>query len=313
VRAGRWAHEFGYRAKSFVGYHIPQIIIPNIVYSERRWAELVNKMLKEPPATFMQEVLGISNSTGARLISMRDIERCCVLPDMADMQKKLSGYSMLVGGIDWGVAEQTSFTVHVIIGIRPDGRLDVVWAKRFSGFEPDEVMSQIVKAHKFYGCKLCAADFGMGFDKNCMLSSVYGLPLIQIQYTRQNQFLNYKPLLGHPRWMVDKTTALELMFLGIRARHYNFPPMSEFKTYAEDLLSPYETVSELAGSDVRRFVRNPASPDDFAHALCFATLAAMRMCGCSIMDLASGLVTESLQGVPDPASIDPREMLKANS
>jgi hypothetical protein len=139
------------------------------------------------------------------------------------------------------------------------------------------------------------------------------LPLIQIQYTRQNQFLNYKPLLGHPRWMVDKTTALELMFLGIRARHYNFPPMSEFKTYAEDLLSPYETVSELAGSDVRRFVRNPASPDDFAHALCFATLAAMRMCGCSIMDLASGLVTESLQGVPDPASIDPREMLKANS
>jgi hypothetical protein len=312
VRNGQFVHEMPGRAKSFVGYHIPQIIIPNIVLSERRWSEVVNAMLKEPPATFMQEVLGISNSTGARLISMKDIEKCCLLPDMADMQKKLSGYAMTIGGVDWGVAEQTSFTVHTIIGIRPDGKLDVVWAKRFAGFDPDEVMSQIVKAQKFYKCKMLAADFGMGFDKNCILASRYGLPVIQIQYTRQNQFMNYRPLLGYPRWMVDKTTALELMFLGIRSGCYHFPPMSDFKTYAEDLLSPYEAVVETGGSNVRKFVRNPSSPDDFAHALCFATLAAMRMSGCSLLDLAPSALKESLKGVPDPSSIDPREALKAS-
>lgn len=312
VSKGEFIPAFKHRVKSFVGYHIPQIIIPNIANSPRRWAELVNKMFKEPPATFIQEVLGISISTGARLISMQDIERCCVLPNVADIQKKLAGYRMTIGGIDWGVAEQTSFTVHVILGVRPDGRLDVIWAKRFSGFDPDEVLSQIVKAHKFYKCDMLAADFGMGFDKNCMLSTRYGLPVIQIQYTRQNQFMNYRPLLGYPRWMVDKTTALELMFLGIRKGQYNFPPMSEFKTYAEDLLSPYEEVTETGGSNIRKFVRNPASPDDFAHALCFATLAAMRMTGCSLLDLAPSLVADSLKGVPDPASIDPREALKAS-
>ena len=312
VTQGQFVPAFPHRVKSFVGYHIPQIIIPNIVNSRRRWDELVNKMLKEPPATFMQEVLGISNSTGARLISMKDIEKCCVLPNVADIQKKLAGYKMTIGGIDWGVAEQTSFTVHTILGIRPDGTMDVVWMKRFAGFDPDEVMTQIVRAHKFYKCQLIAADFGMGFDKNCILAKRYGLPVIQIQYTRQNQFLNYRPLLGYPRWMADKTTALELMFLGIRSGCYHFPPMDEFKTYAEDLLSPYETVSETGGSDIRRFVRNPSSPDDFSHALCFATLAAMRVCGCSVIDLAPELVADSLRGLPDPASIDPREMLKAN-
>lgn len=311
VSKGQFVHAIPSREKSFTGYHIPQIVIPNIVNSERRWSELVNKMLKEPPATFIQEVLGISNSTGARLISLKDIENRCVLPGMLEMQKKLAGYQMLIGGVDWGIAEQTSFTVHVILGVRPDGRLDVVWAKRFSGFDPDEVLTQIAQAHRFYGCKMLAADFGVGFDKNCILAKKYGLPVIQIQYTRQNQFLNYRPLLGHPRWLADKTTALSLMFLGIREGHYNFPPMYEFKTYAEDLLSPYEVVSETGGGDSRKFVRNPSSPDDFAHALCFATLAAMRMCGCSIVDLAPGTVREGLKGVPDPASIDPREALKA--
>jgi len=313
VRAGQFVPEIPSRTKSFVGYHIPQIVIPNIVYSPRRWAELVNKMMKQPPASFLQEVLGISCSTGARLVSMKDIEKCCVLPDMLDMQSKLSGYVATVGGVDWGIAEQTSFTVHTILGIRPDGKFDVLWARRFVGFDPDEIMSQIVKAQRFYRCSMLAADFGVGFDKNCILAKSYGIPVIQIQYTRQNQFLRWNPLLGHPRWMADKTTALELMFLGIKNGCYNFPPMSDFRTYAEDLLSPYETVSETGGSSIRRFMRNPASPDDFAHALCFATLAALRMFGGTLLDFAPPLAAESLEGLPDPANIDPREVLKANT
>lgn len=312
VRRGEFIHAVPAREKSFVGYHIPQIIIPNIVYSKRRWSELVNKMMRQPPASFLQEVLGISCSTGARLINLKDIEKCCVLPDMLDMQKTLSGYIATVGGIDWGIAEQTSFTVHVVIGIRPNGQFDVLWAHRFVGFDPGEVLSQVVKTHRFYRCKACAADFGMGFDKNWILSKQYGLPIVQIQYTRQNQFLNYNPATnGQPRWLVDKTTALELMFLGIRKGCYNFPPMSDFKTYAEDLLSPYEMTNETGTGTSRRFVRSPASPDDIAHALCFATLAALRMYGGSLLDFAPDFAADSLKGMPDPSVVDPREMLKS--
>jgi hypothetical protein len=314
VRGGQIVHKYPERSKKFAGYHIPQVVVPAITEDRRKWAELVDKALRQPVPTVLQEILGISSSIGARLITEKDIDDHCALPSMVEMQKNLGKYVARISGVDWGIAEQTSFTVHTVIGVRPDGKIDVLWAKRFAGFDPDEVLKQIAQTHRFYKCSLLCADFGVGFDKNVMLSHRFGLPVVQVQYARQSQLLNYRPILGYPRWIIDKTTALELMYWGIRYGHFWFPPKAEFHTFGDDLLSPYEEVHDQAGLEQRRFVRNPASPDDFAHALCFAMLGALKVSGCSLLDLvptgAMGADTPT-DAAPEQTHVDPREMLKS--
>jgi len=157
----------------------------------------------------------------------------------------------------------------------------------------------------------CAADYGMGFDKNVMLTSRFGLPLIQIQLCKQNSLMNYSPALGHPRWMVDKTTALDLMFMAIKYGRIRFPPKDEFEIFTKDLLSPYEEVVDHGELAHRRFVRDPSRPDDFAMALCFGTMLAMKLQHGDITDMVPPGAMPAKTGKPVYAPLDPEEIMRA--
>lgn len=159
----------------------------------------------------------------------------------------------------------------------------------------------------------CAADYGLGFDKNVMLETRYGLPIVQIQLCHQNALLNYSPALGHPRWMVDKTTALDILFMSIKYGKIRFPPQSEFAIYTDDLLSPYEEVNDTGEFAHRRYVRDPSRPDDFAMALCFGAMLAMKLSHSSIMDMVPRNAGAPATGKPEYAPLDPAEILRALS
>lgn len=312
VRNGNWVAAHPDRMKEFRGYHIPQIVVPAIVDNPHNWAKIIRKVLKLPVPLILQEVLGISCSIGARIITQRDIERQSVLPGIEELQKRLKDYVLTVSGVDWGGAEQSSFTVHVVLGVRRDGMIDVLWARRYIGFDPDEMLSEIAKAHRFYKCAMMAADYGMGFDKNVMLENRFGITMIQIMLVRQNKLLGYSPTLGQHRWTVDKTTALEILFLTIKYGRIFFPPQDEFKIYTDDLLSPYIEVSESGGLTFQRFLRNPNQPDDFCMALCFGAMLAMRLTNSTIVDMIpqgafGGGVTSG--GAPAIVEVDPADVL----
>ena len=314
VRKGEYIAAYPERMNFFQGYHIPQVIVPAIVENPLKWSRLLEKVLRLPLPMILQEILGISCSLGARVITQADITRQSTLPSMERLQSKINEYVMIVGGVDWGVAEQTSFTVHTIIGLRPDGAVHTLWAKRFAGFNPDEVMGEIAKAHRFYHCQMLFADFGMGFDKNIMLAQRFGVPVVQIMYTRQNKLLTYSPFLDNPRWTVDKVTALEILFLSIKYGRVLFPPQDEFKVYTDDLLSPYEVITEVGGLTTRSFNRNPNRPDDFCHALCFALMGLYKITGNSITDAVPGHalgVDEISGGAPTPDHISPDDMMSS--
>jgi hypothetical protein len=314
VRAGEWVPAFPDRMTEFRGYHIPQIVVPAIVDDPNNWQKIVRKVLRLPLSIIMQEVLGISHSLGARIITQQDIDRQSTLPSISTLQEQLKRYVVTVSGVDWGGAEQQSFTVHTIVGVRSDGKVDVLWARRFIGFNPDETLTEIAKAHKFYKCAMMAADYGMGFDKNVMLEQRFGIVVVQIMYVRQNRLFSYSPTLGQHRWTVDKTTALEILFLAIKYGRIFFPPQSEFKIYTDDLLSPYEEVSEIGGLTHRVFMRNPNRPDDFCMALDYACILAMRLINSTMVDLiptaAFGGGTVS-SGAPAVVEIDPADVLSA--
>jgi len=314
VRDGEFVSAYPSRMRDFRGYHIPQIVVPAIVNDPIKWGKVIRKCTRLPLPIILQEVLGISCSIGARLITQTDIDRNSVLPTILQLQKRLNDYAFTVGGVDWGVAEHQSFTVHTIIGVKPDGKIDVLWSRRFVGFDPDEVMTEIARAHQFYGCQMIACDFGMGFDKNIMLANRFGLPVVQIQYLSQNRLLSYNAFQGHHRWVVDRTSAMELLFLAVKYDRIRFPPQHEFKIFTDDLLSPYEEIVEPNGIAKRRFLRNPIQPDDFCHSLVYASLVAMRLMNASIVDLVPASAFDggnTKGGAPNRVDIDPADILTA--
>ena len=188
-------------------------------------------------------------------------------------------------GIDWGIAEISSFTVVTIIGARHSGEVDVLYGKRYVGQDPEEVIGDLVRLANIYRCDYVAPDFGVGFLNNALLRNS-DLQVVQIQYVSQNKFLSYKPLHGHPRWTVDRNTALGVMFWNIRGKKVFFPNKEDSEAYTMDLLSPYEHITEpSSGITIKKFLRDPSRPDDFAHALTFAMMVLFHLTGNSVLGI----------------------------
>jgi len=263
------------RENEFLGLHVPQIVVPAIVFSPRRWQRLIRKVLKLPPSIIYTEILGISSDVGVRLISQENIDECCTLGTHVECRSLINTYLWRVVAIDWGISEITSYTVVAVIGFSQQGTYDVLFAKRYVGQDIEEIIADICRIYAAYQCHYASADFGVGFTNNKMLSN-RGLQVIQIQYVTQNVFMTFNPMHGQARWMVDRNTALSTMFFGIRNKNIRFCAVEDSKEYTVDLLSPYESVNEeSAGIVKKRFLRDPSRPDDFAHSLTFGLLVLM--------------------------------------
>ena len=312
VRNGKWIAAYPSRQEIFQGYHIPQVVCPAITDDLNNWQKLLRKLTTGMLATFIQENLGISYSVGQRLLTRHHIMRQSVLPSTKDLQEELKRnphrYSFVVAGIDWGGAELSSFTVITVIGIRPNGRIDTLWARRYRGYDPDEQMIDIARICRFYNVVAVAADAGMGLDKNQILAKRFGIPIVQMMYTRQLKLFGMNQSKGRTNtvkcWTIDKVMALDTLFLAIRNRRIFFPK-DNFDIYTDDLLSPYEQTTEVGGMTHRLYLRNQAHPDDFCHALCFASMLAMKLLGMAVDDM---IPPEAFGGgkASDEAPIDDR-------
>lgn len=136
----------------------------------------------------------------------------------------------------------------------------------------------------------CFADAGMGLDKNQILAKRFGLPIVQMQYTRQLKLFGKNRSTGRTNvvqcWTIDKVMALDVLFLAIRNRRIFFPKEEVFRsTFCPDLLSPYESTTEVGGLTHRLYLRSESQPDDFCHALCFACMGAMKLLGMAVDDM----------------------------
>ena len=177
VRNGKWIAAYPSRMFSFRGYHIPQVVCPAIVDNANNWQKLLRKLTSGTLATFIQENLGISYSVGQRLLTRNDIIRQSVLPSTKRLQEEVKEnpgrYSLIVAGIDWGGAELSSFTVITVIGIRPNGRIDTLWARRYRGYDPDEQMTDIAKICRFYNVVACLDEDTLVLTKTPLTSPCY--------------------------------------------------------------------------------------------------------------------------------------------
>ena len=312
VRNGRWIAFAPERDNTFRGFHIPQIVVPFMVEHPGRWAQIWKDIQKLPESLVMQEVFGISESTGSRIIDETHIRKQSTLPSMNILRDNLDRYVMRLSGVDWGGAEENSFTVHVIIGVRIDGRVDVLYAQRYHAFDPDRMFQNIAKAHHLYQCGAMAADYGLGSQNNLIMMNRFGIPVVQMNFVRQNTPLGFtKTNRGDDRWTIDKTSGLRAMFMAIKYGRVYFPPYLEFEPYTADLLSPFEHVIETSGITHVVYMRDPARPDDFAMALCFVLMLAVRLAGLDILELIPHTAFSNGVAAGDPTDIlvDPNDYM----
>lgn len=310
-KTGTLIHGRPDKARSFLGIHVPQIFVPAVYTSPTKWAKLIDKVIRLPEALVYTEILGISHDAGLRLITQEDIDRASILGSHEELRAKMrDNYVYRVLGVDWGGgSDVTSFTVSCVIGVTPEGQLHVLFAKRYAAMNIEEVIVDVIRTFNAYHCNMVAADFGGGFTNNSILANK-GIPVSRVQYVKANSFIRFSDANNIGRWQVDRNTALNVVFWGVKYGKIFFPSPSDSAHYTSDLLSPYEHLRELSSGMVSKtYLRNPSVPDDFAHALAFGSVMAMRLAGDRMINLVPETAMEYTgtefpeQGITDISTI----------
>jgi len=272
-REGRW-HSMNPDGK-IKGFHISQLILPKNNEIPQRWARLTHKFETYTPSKFKNEVLGVSDAIGTRMVSKDDLENCCrnytiqPHPDASLWDDVL----WTVAGVDWsggGSSTYTSRTVVWIWGMLPNGVLKTMYFKVFPTSNPVQDVRDIIDICRRYKCQLVAGDAGVGATANAMLMEALGKHrVVQIQYGASQKLCKWN---NKDRYMVDKTAAIDSMMLNYMHEGVIFPHKQQMRVAFEDVLAAYEEVTRQ-GAGKKIWTHSPIVPDDSLHAQTFGWLA----------------------------------------
>lgn len=299
VRKGRWVDTAPKDAESMSGkrikgFHVSQLILPkNSPASMRgsdselalkRWERLLTKYEQYPPARFKNEVLGVSDAIGTRLLSKADLEKLCedyVVSDQVSAGA-MNGVSQVVAGVDWsgGGTKGTSRTVLWIWGLMDGGtqhgfKLKTLYFKIYPETNPISggVVDHIVEMCRRYNVKLVMGDAGEGALANANLRERLGNHrALQVQYSGAGG-TSTAPFRWNKRdrFIAERTTMIDHYMMFLKREGVIFPNIKQMHVPLQDILNEYEEVTS-SGRKVWRHA--PAQPDDALHAQIFGWMAA---------------------------------------
>lgn len=286
VTDGQWVHQYERSLNAgYLGFHIPQVIIPDFVYNKRKWKDLVEDYQDYSPKKFMQEVLGIPTEEGQREISITDLKRMCDESETkASMWQRVKDrkYRYIVSGCDWGGSDynptmntKVSFTVHVMLGVRHDGKIDIVHIRQYSGMDYRDIIEHICKDHKEAGATAIATDFGAGGAYNLLLREH---PAITAERHMIFAYAgpNTKPIAMPPKgwynqYTINRTDSITALYTAIKMNKLRCYNWSEAEDRLQDCLNLYRIPAETSGgTQAFKYHRHGAKPDDTLHAMNFA-------------------------------------------
>lgn len=272
-----------------VGFHIPQIIIPEFANSLTKWDEIYEARQRFDENKFLQEVLGIPTEEGMREITQADLERICCLPESPEAlrQKARAGkYRFVISGCDWGGSDhmpservKVSNTVHVILGVNHAGPVDILFIRQHTGMGYRNIANLIIQDHVAYGGQAIASDFGVGMAYNMLLrESPHINPERHLifNYTGPNTAPVSAPKSGHGwfnQFALNRTESITMLYSSIKKET---PDIRCFKWdlakhYLSDFLNLYRIPTEnTTGTYSFRYRRHGSKPDDTLHAVNFA-------------------------------------------
>lgn len=300
VRNGLWVdgrvYPDGYTGKEIKGYHISQPMIPlnvpasmpqsgdaqEIAYG--RWRRILAKYETYPSSKFKNEVMGLSDSMGARLITQEELEAFCTDFAITDVPLTHKRYDAIVAGVDWsgGGAEGQSLTVLYIWGVNAgsDGmhrlELDTLYFKIYPENNPISggIVDDIITKCRHYQVDLIIGDAGGGALANDYLTAAFGQKARQVQYKATQGSGSTKPSFYWnklDRFMAERTTMIDHFLVFVKNGGVRFANVKQMAEAFRHVLSIYEDVSP-SGQKIWR--RTAGTPDDALHAMVFGWMAA---------------------------------------
>ncbi len=292
-RKGQWIDMA--KDVSIKGFHISQAIMPvNVPASWQpgteghaiavdRWTKLLYKM--ESPlygeSRFLNECIGVSTSTGVRLLTKEALEALCDEKiDMTRLPLPLSkeGIVRTTAGVDWsgGGSEVKgsegvfkSRTVLHIWGQQADGRLRTLFYKIFPNGHATGWIDEIVELCNGWGVNMIVGDAGEGALANSYLRQRLG----DHRVTAVRYMALSKPIEWNPNSMVyhvDRTTLIDNYAKWLIHKQAIYPCLKQATPAINDILNVYEEVT-TQGRKVWRHA--PTMPDDCLHAQIFGWFA----------------------------------------
>jgi hypothetical protein len=287
-RHGRWKHRYEDRIGDFVGYHIPQIIMPMHCMDPDKWATLLWKRAGKGNTTtnmFYNEVLGESYDASAKLVSLSDLNKVSDLGPLSfeRARRTMGNYRMRVLACDWGGGgeKEVSFTTIALLGLRFDGRIDVLWGKRL--LTPLDHIREAA-AVKWYWDKfkphfLVHDGCGAGALRETILVQAgvpvtHVFPVEYVTSAKQGLCWHVGPTEQNPRdrYRVDKSRSLQLTcnVIKLGALHFFSPDWisKDEPGLIRDFLSLVEDKSKTrAAGEIYRIDSLLGRTDDFAQAV----------------------------------------------
>jgi len=282
------------------GFHISQPMMPENVpaafvttsdkeKAQERWERILFKKDNYGDVKFLNEVLGVSTSTGARLLTQEILYGLCATgADEYEMTRlpmpnSLNGIRRTVAGVDWsgGGAEvkgseglYKSRTVLHIWGDPGDGRLKTMFYKIFPNGHPVGWIDEIVEVCNAWGTQYVCGDAGEGALANAMLREKLGHHrVLQLRYGAFSKPIDWNPntLCYH----ADRTTLIDNYATFLTHSKAIYPKLAQMKPAIDDILNVYEETTQ-AGRKVWR--HSPTAPDDALHAQIFGWIAWRVLC-----------------------------------
>lgn len=294
-RHGFWVHKYPERRTTFAGYHVPQVIMPIHYTRPNKWSELHAKMNGVggiSRATFFNECLGVACDESTRLVSKTDLENAGVLHanDEKAALAARAGYQYCSMGVDWGGGGEdgVSLTAVAILGMLPNGRIDVIFGKKLLTTH-DHVAEARECMRLFYkfNCQTLAHDYtGAGNIRETVMVQMCGMDpdlLLPMQLVRaaSHGIMTFVPATPqHPRnvWRLDKARSLQLTSYCVKLGKLLFFAYDHVDDDRPGLLHDFlalieNKISTNHGSDIYTIQRDPSASDDFAHAVNFGCCA----------------------------------------
>lgn len=329
-RHGRWVHRHPDRRWQFAGYHVPQMLLPLHYGDPEKWNTLLLKREgfgNMTVAQFYNEVMGESIDAGQKLVSETELRNACVLPwenkkePEQQCLSNLMDYKNRCLAIDWGGGgeEGISFTVITVLGFRPDGTIDVLWAKRLLiGGDHLAEAKECMRYSNLFNCDLVAHDYtGAGTVRETVMVQA-GFVLDRIMAMRlcrsaAQDLCVYKPptAINHrAHYSLDKTRSLlytcqAIKLMQVKFFQYDWQSQDNPGLIADFLALVENKADSRTGSDIYTITRNVLLPDDFAQAVNIgcAALWHVNQAWPNFAQLAGlGRVTESFVASQNPDS-----------
>ena len=291
IRTGKFIHSYPDRVPSGrKGVHIPQIVTPSVVKNPIRWAKIYDMKVKQGgDRKFLQEVLGIAVEEGEREITKKNLQDVCILGrDLEALHRKARErrYDHVISGADWGGSDyipaqhiKISTTVHVVMGITPDGKFDIIHFRRYSGMNYDSIVEDMIKNHTSLNGKFMASDFGVGAHYNSKIrEKIPPEKHLIFGYVGPASDLISEPKGAHiyNQWSLNKTESISLTYEAVRQQRIRCFAWDYAQEYLSDFLNlfraPGERSQSGAGSGATTFIyrSHPSKPNDSLMAVNYA-------------------------------------------